>query len=1112
MLQIAFSNRFERLLDSLLQAVAAPPPSPFAGEEVIVPSAAIRRRIELSAADRFGICSNVRFSFLAQWLWRQIGHVVDVSETSPFTTPVLTWRVFAILGEPAFVASHPRLAAYLRRADEVMRYELASRTAALLEQYLTYRPDWLAAWLDGRAAGIGAAGATPPEDESWQAALWQRIARDLGTDRRHPSVVFFEAMGRMGPAAPARAGLPARAHVFCVPDVPPLYLDILQRLGQWIDLRLYVVNPCREYWVEAVDARRLSYLVARQRAGHHETGNRLLAAWGKQTQAHIDLLFQQDSSAMVEEADFVPTEGATLLQRIQNAILDMTDPPRGGPAPAPDDRSLEVHVCHSLTRELEVLHDQLLMRFAAPDPPRPSDVLVVTPDLESAAPLIDAVFDNAPRARWIPYAITGRPQSVLNPCARALLELLSVATSRFAASAVFELLQQPIIGRRFGLDAAALETVHGWMQESGIRWGIDARHRADLGLPAVDRHSLEDGLDRLFLGYALPAASAVPVNGRLAAGDPEGSQAQALGSLRQFVAQLARLRSDLGEPRSPAQWRAILLEAIDTFIAPVGDEIDDERQTRAAIGQLQANMERGGLGRPLEVDVVRAALRGLLDDPTRGGVPTGSVTFAAMGSLRQLPHRIVCVLGLDDGAFPSTARPVEFDLMAQHPRRGDRQRRIDERNLFLDLLLAARERFYLSYTGRSVRDNSVMPPSVLIDELLDYAAAAIEAAPPSEQTRKAARERLTFVHPLQPFSPAYFEPQADPRLRSFNEEYCDALRQQLRLIRSTQAAGTPPPAAPAEAGDGEAAWEPHGRFFQASLAPAGPEFRDVTLEALQRFFRNPCQALLRDRLGLVLPRGDEELQDEEPFVPDYEGRRDLADRLLPRLLQGESLAQVRTFARAGIEYPAGRLGELELEQELQRLAGFARDLAPALAEPRLPPFTATLQFAIGGEPWRLTGGFGDVRAGGRVRHRYDDARAGDYLNAWIEHLFLNAAAPPGAALRTTVYARDGCFVLAPQAGAREHLAALLALYRAGMQRPVHFFPKTSWTYVRDGGSLPKAAGAWYQSAQNEYGESRHPAYGLALRGVDDPLDGEFVELAARVFGPLLRNLETGEPA
>jgi exodeoxyribonuclease V gamma subunit len=1113
MLQICFSNRFERLLDSLLAAMSAPPESPFEREEIIVPSAALRRRVELAAADRFGICANVQFSYLAQWLWRQIGHVVPVSETSPFTSSVLTWRVFGICSEQAFVARYPPLAHYLERADDGMRYELAARTAALLEQYLTYRPDWLAAWLEGKPADIKTLDAAHAADERWQSALWRRIASDLGTDTRHPSVVFFDAMQQMGPDASARAGLAATAHIFCLPTTPPLYLQMLRRLAQWIDLRLYVINPCREYWFEAVAPRRLADLAVKNRTEHHEVGNRLLTAWGQQTQEHIALLLENDAT-QVDATDFATSAGETLLARIQNAILEMTDLERGSVKLGVDDRSIEIHVCHSLTRELEVLQDQLLAIFAGSNPPRPSEILVVMPDLEAAAPLIDAVFGNAPKARQIPYAITGRPTSVLNTCAQALLAILGVAASRFQASDVFALLQQPIIARRFGIGHAELETIHAWIQASGIRWGINAEHRRSLGLPGVDRHSFSDGLDRLFLGYALPVSAAVPLNGRLAAGDPEGFEALALGSFREFCRQLERLHGALAEPKLPEEWLQTLLGVLDIFTAPAGEEIDDARATAADVQELHANMTHGALRQALAADVIRTALQALLDDPTRGGVPSGALTFAAISSLRHLPYRFVCVLGLNDGAFPAAVRPIEFDLMGSDRRRGDRQRRDDERNVFLDLLLAARERLYLSYTGKSVRDNSPLPPSVLVAELLDYAAAATDQEPFSPASLQAARMRLSVLHPLQPFAFAYFEPHADPRRRSFNAEYCESLQQRLRAQVAT---AVPTPIAPPEradqsstddaAEDEDKAWESQERFFRLPLAPVGPEFHEVTLDGLTRFFRNPCRYLLRERLGIVLPEGDEELRDEEPFVPDAPARRALAERILPRLLQGQSIADVTTFARAGIEYPSGRLGELELEQELRRLENFARGLAHVLHEPILDPVSDTFEYTMDAERWRLSGAIGDLRKCGLIRYRYDDTRAYDYLSGWITHLFLNALRPSKVIPRTLWHSRDGHYLLPPIADAHEQLNALLKLYRDGLHRPLHFFPRSAWSYCVNKRSLSMASSVWLSTSYRRYGEDRDPAYRLALRGVEAPLDEDFFSCATAVFGPQLQIIE-----
>src|SRR5574338_456733 len=416
MFTLTQSNRFEYLLDRLLANLEAEAPGPFDAQAVIVPSTAIRRRVELTRADRAGVSANLDFAYLAQWLWRQVGQVVPVAESSPFAPSVLAWRILELLGDPA-IAAQPRLAAYLGEADPMMRFDLAQAVARVFDHYLTYRADWLADWLAGRTRNLG-------EDEAWQAALWRRIAADLGAGRRHPMAAFFEALEARGEAA--IPGLPRSAHLFCLPTLPPLYLEVLRRLARWMDLHLYVVNPCREYWFEIVDRKRLAWLAA----------------------------------------------------RLQNAILDLEDLPPGRVALAADDRSIEVHVCHSLTRELEVLHDQILALFAGPKPPRPSDILVLTPELDAAAPLIEAVFGTAPAERRIPFVITGRGAVGVSPVLRAVDALLATVGSRCTASQVLDLLQLEPIARRFGLAPEDLPRIHAWLGEAGIRWGLDESARA----------------------------------------------------------------------------------------------------------------------------------------------------------------------------------------------------------------------------------------------------------------------------------------------------------------------------------------------------------------------------------------------------------------------------------------------------------------------------------------------------------------------------------------------------------------------------------------------------------------------------------------------------------
>jgi len=488
MLHLHLSNRLERLRDRLLlQLDATAPADPLQPQQLIVPSAALRRWLSLAVADARGICANLRFDYLAQWLWQQIGRVVDgVATESPYAATRLAWRVHAAFGDTAFVATQPRLAAYLREADALMRYELACQVAALLEQYVTYRADWLQAWAAGRPA-------LPPEadraDEAWQAALWRRLQAELGAQAEPPAEAFTTALQRGGAALARRAGLPPVLHVFALPTMAPQHLQLLQPLARALDIHLYVLNPCQEYWFDLVDRRRLSLLAARGQADGAEEGHRLLSAWGKPTQALLYSLVELCGEGAGDQDDYQSAPGGSLLAQLQNGLLELRPPEPGSLQLAETDRSLELHVCHSLGRELEVLQDHLLGLFAADPTLRPGDVLVVTPDLDAAAPLIDAVLGSAPKARALPYALCGGARSRLNEPARCLLQLLALAGARCTATEVFALLQQGPVARRFGLDADALDRIHDWLREAGFHWALDAAQRAGLELPAQARHT-----------------------------------------------------------------------------------------------------------------------------------------------------------------------------------------------------------------------------------------------------------------------------------------------------------------------------------------------------------------------------------------------------------------------------------------------------------------------------------------------------------------------------------------------------------------------------------------------------------------------------------------------
>ncbi len=1116
MLHLHFANRFETLADQLVARLGeqAPDRSPFDADEVIVPSAAITRRLIIELARRQGVCANVNFSYLARWLWQRTAHLMPrLPESALFDADVFAWRILAAFDDAAWAGAQPRLAAWLAHADPVMRHELARRVAGLFDDYLTYRPEWMGAWFRGERVALPGADAGAALDQQWQAALWRRLAAETASDGRHPILALLELLDARGIGLAGTGQLPASAHVFCLPALPPVHLELLQRLGRHVDLHVYTLDPCQEYWFDVVDRRRLAWLGARGQAHHHEEGNPLLAAWGRQTQSALGLLVDTADESALADAEFTPADPGSVLGALHDAVLELAELAPGSLSALAGDGSVEVHVCHSLTRELEVLHDRLLGLMAGPNPPQPADILVVTPNLDAAAPLIDAVFGTVPRERHLPYAISGRARAQVNAPARALLDTFALAASRFAVNDVFGLLQQPVVARRFDLAEDALDQVRQWLVDAGIHWALDAPHRGGFDVPAQARHSFADGLDRLFLGYALPAQPDTPFQGRLPAGDAEGSGALTLGAFWRFVQALKALHERVARPHPPAEWPAILADALREFVAPADAELEDLREVDAAIATLADQWRRSALAVPLAFDVVRAALEQALDDPARGGVPTGMVTFAAMSSLRNVPFRVVCAIGLDDGAFPTSARPAEFDLMALAPRRGDRQRRLDERNVFLDLLLAARERLHLSHAGRSVRDNSVRPPSVLVAELLETLLPALAHVPASAASRAVARASMVVEHPLQPFAVQAFDIAApDPRLRSYQADYAQALRQSLAAPVPAVAPSAPLAADDWDAADDDGAAAAAAPFIARPLPPVEVDWRDVPLARLAAFFRNPCRFLLEQRLGIALRRDDEQLQDDEPFVPDNGGRAPLTRLLLPALLAGLPAAEARTLALAGTAVPAGSFGTRFLERELDGLRAFAEQVREHTLQPVRAPHAAQIAFEIAGQPWRLHGEFADLRPRGLLRHRYAKRSATDYLDAWLAHLLLCASAPADVLPVTTGIARDGRFFLTECEAPRAALETLVRLYAQGLREPLAFFPRAAWDWINGDRQGPaKAIAAFRPGSFNEYAEGNDAAYRLALRGRPDPFApevvGAFYANATAVFEPLLACLE-----
>ncbi len=846
------SNRTEVLVDALAELVRVPPADPFAPETIVVQGRGMARWLGLELAARLGIWANPSFPFPRAFI-EQVATAVlgePAGGAAVFTPEGLRWAVAAELLRQASAARFAPVQRFLRDDRDGSRLlPLAARIADLFDQYAVFRPEMVLTWENG--------GGDPTD---WQPALWRALVARLGPLHQAARARALLAALRAGvqPATP----LPHRASIFGLATLPPIYVDLLAALDGRIELHLFALSPSRAYWGDLPSARerRRALAAGGDPAELYLDAPPLLASLGR-----VGRDFQQVfESRLSYEDDPVdryrePGEGS-LLATLQSDVLDLRLRGAAGEPPivlAADDGSVAVHACHGPMREMEVLHDRLSALFAADPTLRPHDVIVMTPSIDTYAPLVEAVFTSPDRPR-IPFTIADRRARATRDVVDAFLRTLDLLAGRLPASGVLDLLALDAVRQRFAIPAEALDTIRGWIDEAGVRWGADAAHRVEEGLPACGDNTWRFGLDRLLLGTALPSSEESLWQGALPSGDLEGSEAELLGQFVAFVETLMRFRRLLATPHTAVDWRDRLGELLAAVAQQKPSYADQHDAVLAALALLAERAAQGGFEDPIGLTAIRRLLdTALAVEGAPLGFLTGAVTFCEMVPMRTVPFRVVALVGLSDGVFPRAPRPLAFDLMARAPRPGDRTPRDDDRYLFLEALLSARERLLITYAGHSITNNAELPPSVVVSELLDAIDATAQLPAVADAPRKA-RTAVVHHHPLQPFSPVAFRGPG-PLASYARSQYAGA------LALCGQRQPLPP-------------------FISAPL-PLQP-VTAVTLDELLDFFRNPMRWFLRRRLQLYLP------------FEERASRRPRAHRALLSSAVGPRAALV--------EWPAGR--------------------------------------------------------------------------------------------------------------------------------------------------------------------------------------------------------------
>lgn len=1118
-LQIHRSASADRLAAALGDLLSTPLADPFVGEVVSVPTPGVERwlsqtlshRLGTSPGGRDGVCAGVSFPSPRRLTAQAIATVTGVDPRSdPWQPHRAVWPLLGVVDAARGQDWAALLWAYLgdrpgAGPDPVRhgrRWATAQHLADLYGAYAAGRPAMLQAWLrgddvDGHGSALG-------PDRAWQAELWRRLRAEIGAPG--PAERLPAACARLAADRDA-TDLPDRISVFGATRLSAEHQAVLTALAEHRDVHLWLTHASPGLWDSVASTLDASPPASRRRSDDPTADvaqHRLLGYLGRDAR---ELQVTLHATGAVDHHH--PTElqagPATLLDRLQHDLA--TDQPLRLPADrerlAPGDRSVQLHACHGPDRQVEVLRELLVGMLDADPTLEPRDIVVMCPDIETFAPLISASFGLADGETTATHPghrlrvrLADRSLRQLNPLLSVLSSVLQLVDSRMEATSLLDLFTSAPVARKFGFSEDDLLTVHDLVGRSGVRWGLDADHRDAFGMKTFGQNTWSAGLDRLLLGVTMDEQGQQFIGTALPLDDVDSSDVELVGRIAECVNRVRRATDDLIEPRPLDQWVEACKHVLETLTATTVSDGWQTAHAYAELGRLAEAVSDRSHASDDSALLSTTELRALLGEvfrgrPSRANFRTGTLTMCTMMPMRSIPHRVVCLLGVDDGVFPRVGATDGDDILAADPWVGDRDPRSEDRQLLLDAVMAAEETLAVVYSGADPRTGAAVPPAVPIGELMDVLDLTALASDGRE-----VRTQILTEHPLQPFDALNFTPGALGALGDHGVSF------DTSALRGAQAAAGP-------------RTSPRASATTPSLPPV-EDTGTVGLDELVRFFNHPLKALMRTRAGLYVLSDDEPVSDEIPVGLDALEAWAVGDRLLRRHLEGLELDRLVAAEWRRGQLPPRAFGSRTLDPILSKVGKLASAARPYLEEePTSHDVWAQLGDVL------VSGTCSSVVGDRLVTVNYSRLGPKHRLKAWIELLALTVTEPERGWTAATV-GGGGRSMLGPvdPTFARTVLGDLVELYRTGMTGPIPYGPKTSAEYARLRYS-GKEIRPFMEKLEREWANERDNAAALFF-GPDVPLaallatesepaeergslaePSRFGTLARRVWHPLL---------
>ena len=1056
-LTLYLSDSHEKLINKLLQVLKDSPQDPFIEQKIIIQRQGISSFLKNELVKKKGIICNLDLPFLNTFVHNTLEECLEEPPDFDFFQPSrMCWEIYSILKD--IQEDYEDIKQYIQGGQKTLKlFQLSEKVADVFDDYQIYRPNLLLKWKN-----------CEEESDSWQAVVWRRLTEDrISIKKGFKNFIFqnLECSWERNYIC-----------VYGIPTMAPIYLSFFKKLSQYIDVYFFHISPFKEVSIPTLPNQDNKYQQPFLKNDIENNlnisfSNSLLEKLGSTNFEFTTLLFNISDST---KTYFSSRMLNNTLKEVQQSILS-----NNNTIDYTEDQSIQIHSTHSPHREVETLYNYILDIINKSSDITPGDISVIIPQIDEYIHHIEAIFERFRNTKkFLPYNIADQPPAGFDRLKNTLLKILNIDQSRFKASYIIDILENKVVRNKFEIEKDNLNLIKKWLEEAGIRWGLDSEYHSKYGEVDFEENSWQFGLKRMLLGYAFRNEDEDRFFKDILPYDEiEGEYAIILGNLVAFIEELKKTYYLIQEEHSLKKWQNIIIQVLNNFFSGNSEIQSYIIQLRHKIQSCFENLKHK---KKYKLPIIKNFLKNNLIAENQGhGYFRGKVTIGSPQHMFGIPSKVTCILGLNEGEYPREDRTISFNKLGDTDWLADRSKQKEDQNMFLQSLMTTHKNLFLSYQGFDNRTNEEFPPSLIISDLIDFIMA------PGQNHNQLDKKDNPFIikHPLNSFNYKYFIEEENQLYSYFQNDYeaASALLKRKQSIDFWNSENSLPK------------WKPGSNF-------------EVETNQFIKFYKNPVQYFAKNRLGINFKTNKKEIEDQEPLELDslenYILQNYISNKIVKNKPKEEIYQTVKSKGQLPIKNRSRPFFESKYEQIKQGLKTSYVYNDNHFQPNKLLQNADYKQIKLEKDKIIIAGEIGPITNNILVYFQPSKFKGKHAVQMWIKHILLNNFYKELHTLGIMKNNKNEFqgYYLKPLQEQDSILVNLVKLFKQGMESPLPFFPNSSYQKLDN----PNNRNYWDSNYRdnNEYDQYAELFFKSDLIETE-----EFEQLSKKIFSPFKYCLE-----